>query len=44
MLGIGLGSYGAARLTDFVSDATVRRASLAVCIGVTVYAFYAEYI
>lgn len=43
MAGIGLGSYGAARLTNYVSDKTVRRISLAICIGVTAYAFYAEY-
>ncbi|MEC7209619.1 MAG: sulfite exporter TauE/SafE family protein, partial [Pseudomonadota bacterium] len=43
MAGIGLGSYGAARLTDYVSDKTVRHISLAICIGVTAYAFYVEY-
>ena len=44
MAGIGLGSYAAARLTDYVSDKTVRHISLAICIGVTAYAFYAEYV
>ena len=43
LVGIGLGSYGAARLTDHVSDVTVKRASLAVCWLVTLYAFYATY-
>ena len=42
-LGIGLGSYAAARLTDYVSDVTVKRASLAVCFIVTAYAFYTTY-
>ena len=40
LLGIGIGSYGAARLTDYVSDVSVKRASLAVCWLVTAYAFY----
>jgi uncharacterized membrane protein YfcA len=43
MLGIGIGSYGAARLTDYVSDANVKRASLFVCWLVTVYAFLTAY-
>ena len=43
MVGIGIGSYGAARLTDYVSDANVKRASLAVCWLVTAYAFYVNY-
>ena len=43
MFGIGIGSYGAARLTDFVSDANVKRASLLVCWMVTAYAFYVTY-
>lgn len=43
MVGIGIGSYGAARLTDYVSDANVKRASLAVCWLVTVYAFVSTY-
>ena len=43
LVGIGIGSYGAARLTDYVSDASVKRASLAVCWLVTLYAFYATY-
>jgi len=43
LVGIGLGSYGAARLTDHVSDVTVKRASHAVCWLVTLYAFYATY-
>ena len=43
MLGIAIGSYGAARLSDFISEATVRRASLAICLGVTAYAFYIEF-
>ena len=43
LVGIGLGSYGAARLTDYVSDSTVKRASLAVCWLVTVYAFISTY-
>ncbi len=42
-VGIGLGSYGAARLTDYVSDANVKRASLAICFIVTGYAFYVTY-
>ena len=43
MVGIGIGSYGAARLTDYVSDANVKRASLAVCWLVTAYAFFVTY-
>ena len=43
MVGIGIGSYGAARLTDYVSDANVKRASLAVCWLVTTYAFFVTY-
>jgi uncharacterized membrane protein YfcA len=43
MVGIGIGSYGAARLTDYVSDTNVKRASLAVCWLVTLYAFYTTY-
>jgi uncharacterized membrane protein YfcA len=43
MLGIGIGSYGAARLTDYVSDTNVKRASLFVCWAVTLYAFYVTY-
>ena len=43
MLGIGIGSYGAARLTDYVSDANVKRASLFVCWLVTLYAFVTAY-
>lgn len=43
MLGIGIGSYGAARLTDYVSDANVKRASLAICWLVTAYAFLTTY-
>ncbi len=43
LVGIGIGSYGAARLTDYVSDSTVKRASLAVCWLVTIYAFYSTY-
>ena len=44
MAGIGIGSYGAARLTDYVSDENVRRASLLVCFGVTIYAFWRYYL
>jgi uncharacterized membrane protein YfcA len=43
MVGIGIGSYGAARLTDYVSDANVKRTSLAVCWLVTTYAFFVTY-
>jgi len=43
MAGIGISSYGAARLTNYVSDANVKRASLAVCLMVTAYAFYVAY-
>ena len=43
ILGIGIGSYGAARLTDYVSDTNVKRASLLVCWLVTAYAFYSTY-
>ena len=43
MAGIGIGSYGAARLTDYVSDENVKRASLFVCWLVTVYAFLTAY-
>jgi uncharacterized protein len=43
LVGIGIGSYGAARLTDYVSDKNVKRASLFVCWLVTLYAFYATY-
>ena len=43
LLGIGIGSYGAARLTDYVSDVSVKRASLSICWLVTVYAFYSTY-
>ena len=32
-----------ARMTDYVSDKTVRHISFAICIGVTAYAFYVEY-
>jgi uncharacterized membrane protein YfcA len=43
MTGIGIGSYGAARLTDYVSDDNVKRASLIVCLIVTTYAFWRYY-
>jgi uncharacterized membrane protein YfcA len=43
LVGIGIGSYGAARLTDYVSDKNVKRASLFVCWLVTLYAFYTTY-
>ena len=43
LVGIGIGSYGAARLTDYVSDVSVKRASLSICWLVTVYAFYSTY-
>ena len=44
MAGIGIGSYTAARLTDYVSDKNVKRASLTVCIAVTAYAFWRHFI
>jgi uncharacterized membrane protein YfcA len=43
MVGIGIGSYGAARLTNYVSDTTVKRASIGVCLLVTGYAFFIAY-
>ena len=43
MAGIGIGSYVAARLTEFISDSNVKTVSLAVCIGVTIYAFWRQW-
>jgi len=43
LLGIGIASYGAARLTDYVSDVSVKWASLSICWLVTAYAFYSTY-
>ena len=43
MVGIGIGSYGAARWTNHISDSNVKRASIAVCLLVTGYAFFIAY-